>query len=123
MDSKIWTSDRKQKTYKKIYVLIETFEERGANACVQKKKCFNLLWIAKKNKAHSSQGDGVSHECAPKDSFQDFDIVYIVEPCAEFLKQATWIAKFGQPLIMQRPKGNDLISHRTEDAGNIFNVI
>lgn len=21
---------------------------------------------------------------APKDSFQDFDIVYIVEPCAEF---------------------------------------
>ena len=41
---------------------------------------------------------------APKDSFQDFDIVYIVEPCAEFFETATWIAKFGQPLIMRRPK-------------------
>lgn len=46
-------SDRKQKTYKKIYVLIETFEKR-------------------------------ERVNAPKDSFQDFDIVYIVKPCAEF---------------------------------------
>ena len=60
---------------------------------------------------------------APKDSFQDFDIVYIVEPCAEFFETATWIAKFWTTINYATSQGNDLISHRTEDAGNIFNVI
>ncbi len=49
-----------------------------------------IMDVAKTRRTHSSCGNGgFSHECEKrqKDSFQDFDIVYIVEPCAEFLKQ------------------------------------
>ena len=35
---------------------------------------------------------------------------------------ATWIAKFGQPLIMQRPKEMTLFPTEPK-RGNIFNVI
>ena len=60
---------------------------------------------------------------APKDSFQDFDIVYIVEPCAEFFRNSNVDSKIWTTINYATSQGNDLISHRTEDAGNIFNVI
>lgn len=40
----------------------------------------------------------------PKDSFQDFDIVYIVESVEVFIEDHTWIDRFGPRLIMQTPE-------------------
>lgn len=40
----------------------------------------------------------------PKDSLQDFDVVYVVTDCSAFIENPDWIEVFGQPLIMQRPK-------------------
>ena len=50
---------------------------------------FQLIMDVAKQEEHIRAGNGGSRTNvkAPKDSFQDFDIVYIVEPCAEFLKQ------------------------------------
>lgn len=41
---------------------------------------------------------------APKDLFQDYDIVYIVDSVESFLKDQTWIDQFGKRLIMQTPE-------------------
>lgn len=40
----------------------------------------------------------------PKDSFQDYDIVYIVDSIEEFIEDPTWINQFGSRLIMQTPE-------------------
>ncbi|MGX7151065.1 aminoglycoside 6-adenylyltransferase [Enterococcus ureasiticus] len=40
----------------------------------------------------------------PKDSFQDYDIVYIVESLDAFVKDQSWIDRFGPRLIMQTPE-------------------
>lgn len=39
----------------------------------------------------------------PKDIFQDFDIVYVVEETASFIKDEKWINNFGEVLYMQYP--------------------
>lgn len=39
----------------------------------------------------------------PKDIFQDFDIVYVVEETGSFRKDKNWIKKFGTILYMQYP--------------------
>ena len=40
---------------------------------------------------------------APKDIFQDFDIVYVVEETASFIEDKKWIDRFGEILFMQYP--------------------
>ncbi|MFB1051984.1 aminoglycoside 6-adenylyltransferase [Paraliobacillus sp. JSM ZJ581] len=40
---------------------------------------------------------------APKDIFQDYDIVYVVKETASFIKNEKWINQFGDLLIMQEP--------------------
>lgn len=40
---------------------------------------------------------------APKDIFQDYDIVYVVDKTKPFYKDPDWIQIFGKPLFMQRP--------------------
>lgn len=40
----------------------------------------------------------------PKDSFQDFDIVYIVQSAQELVADKSWIDVFGSRLIMQTPE-------------------
>ncbi|KAF1300196.1 MULTISPECIES: aminoglycoside 6-adenylyltransferase [Enterococcus] len=40
----------------------------------------------------------------PKDSFQDFDIVYIVNEKKSLLTNRKWLEKFGERLIMQCPE-------------------
>jgi aminoglycoside 6-adenylyltransferase len=44
---------------------------------------------------------------APKDIFQDFDIVYVVKDTYEFIKNKEWINNFGEILIKQEPEHND----------------
>lgn len=41
---------------------------------------------------------------APKDMFQDYDIVYVVESVEAFVKDPSWIDQFGSRLIMQTPE-------------------
>lgn len=40
---------------------------------------------------------------APKDIFQDYDIVYVVTETASFIRDPDWIHVFGELLIMQEP--------------------
>lgn len=39
----------------------------------------------------------------PKDIFQDYDIVYVVTETASFIRDETWINKFGELIILQEP--------------------
>lgn len=40
---------------------------------------------------------------APKDIFQDYDIVYVVKDTKSFIEDKTWIHKFGDIMYMQYP--------------------
>lgn len=40
---------------------------------------------------------------APKDIFQDYDIVYVVDETASFIEDKAWISQFGDILLMQYP--------------------
>ena len=44
---------------------------------------------------------------APRDCFQDFDIVYIVTDVASFVRDRGWIRRFGELMIMQTPDEMD----------------
>ncbi|GAA3409435.1 aminoglycoside 6-adenylyltransferase [Paenibacillus hodogayensis] len=44
---------------------------------------------------------------APKDLFQDYDIVYVVTETASFLRDENWINRFGKLLMIQEPDKND----------------
>ncbi|HFK1749273.1 aminoglycoside adenylyltransferase [Bacillus thuringiensis] len=44
---------------------------------------------------------------APKDIFQDYDIVYVVTEIASFIKDKTWIHTFGDLLMIQEPDKNN----------------
>lgn len=44
---------------------------------------------------------------APKDIFQDYDIVYVVTKTASFINDASWVHKFGEILMIQEPDKMD----------------
>ncbi|MHB1153927.1 MAG: aminoglycoside 6-adenylyltransferase [Eubacteriales bacterium] len=44
---------------------------------------------------------------APKDRYQDYDIVFVVTETSSFLADKSWISVFGTPLIIQEPDWND----------------
>src|SRR5690625_3143294 len=46
---------------------------------------------------------------APKDIFQDYDIVYLVNDMASFLEEPNWVDVFGERVIMQTPDDRLLI--------------
>ncbi len=41
---------------------------------------------------------------APRDIFQDFDIVYVVTDVSRFIHDFAWIGQFGEMMIMQMPE-------------------
>ncbi len=43
---------------------------------------------------------------APRDMFQDYDIVYVVEETKSFIEDKAWINRFGEILYMQYPDEN-----------------
>ena len=44
---------------------------------------------------------------APKDIFQDYDIVYVVTETASFINDEHWIEQFGDLIMIQEPDKND----------------
>jgi aminoglycoside 6-adenylyltransferase len=44
---------------------------------------------------------------APRDPFQDYDIVYIVADVAPFRENYAWISRFGELMILQMPENID----------------
>ncbi|MDO5520646.1 MAG: aminoglycoside 6-adenylyltransferase [bacterium] len=54
---------------------------------------------------------------APKDLFQDYDIVYVVKDIKPFIEEKAWIHKFGEILYMQYP---DESPYEPNDKSNIY---
>jgi len=44
---------------------------------------------------------------APKDNYQDYDVVYTVTETDSFINDKDWPSRFGKPLIVQEPDWND----------------
>ena len=44
-----------------------------------------------------------ANPAAPRDFFQDFDIVYLVTDPAPFTRNLEWIRRFGEMMILQLP--------------------
>ena len=44
---------------------------------------------------------------APRDIFQDFDIIYVVTDVAPFKRNYAWISRFGEMMVMQLPDDMD----------------
>ena len=53
---------------------------------------------------------------APKDIFQDYDIVYLVTDLGSFLADHTWVDVFGERMIMQKP--DDMAMFPSEGTGS-----
>ena len=53
---------------------------------------------------------------APRDIFQDFDIVYLVTDVTPFRKNLEWIARFGELMILQMPE--DMQDPPADDDGH-----
>lgn len=47
-----------------------------------------------------------TNENVPKDMFQDYDIVYVVEETKSFIEDREWSSRFGEVLYMQYPDEN-----------------
>lgn len=75
------------------------------------KEMFDLiLGVARQDeriKAVLMMGSRANEEC-PKDRYQDYDILYLVEDVAPFYNNIAWIEeKFGKPAVMQLPELNE----------------
>lgn len=70
--------------------------------------CSLILEVAKNdNRVKAVYMNGSrTNENVPKDIFQDYDIVYVVEETRSFIENKDWIRIFGQILYMQYPDEN-----------------
>ena len=61
-----------------------------------------------------------ANPCAPKDIFQDYDIVYVVNDIDSFINDVNWIDIFGERIILQTPeaKTNTLLPPENSGAFN-----
>ena len=60
---------------------------------------------------------------APKDIFQDFDIVYVVEEIEPFLSDEKWIDVFGELIIKQEPCKLDKLLGLDVDFSKSYNYL
>jgi aminoglycoside 6-adenylyltransferase len=70
-----------------------------------------ILGIAKKDERVRAviMGGSRANPNAPKDYFQDFDIIYVVRNIDTFTKDHSWVDIFGERMIMQMPRAMKLI--------------
>lgn len=74
------------------------------------KEMFDLiLGVAQKDKRIRAvyMNGSRTNPNAPKDIFQDYDIVYVVTETSSFIKDATWVNVFGELLMIQEPDKNN----------------
>ncbi|MFV0561422.1 MAG: aminoglycoside 6-adenylyltransferase [Enterococcus sp.] len=57
---------------------------------------------------------------APKDIFQDFDIVYVVKDMERLVKERDWLDQFGERLLMQVPTDMELFETNSKDERVTF---
>lgn len=57
---------------------------------------------------------------APKDIFQDYDIVFVVKEIRSFIDDKNWIDIFGKRLYMQNPDELDLILGHIDEIKNYY---
>lgn len=81
-----------------------------------------ILDVAKKDRRIRAVGLNGSrtNPNAPKDIFQDYDIVYLVTEMESFLEQPNWIDIFGDRIIMQTPEDMSLFP---PELGNRFSYL
>ncbi len=60
---------------------------------------------------------------APRDIFQDYDIVYVVRETASFIKDEKWIDIFGKRLYMQMPEKMDMLLGHAHDIDNCYGYL
>lgn len=60
---------------------------------------------------------------APKDIFQDYDIVYVVKETASFIADENWIDVFGKRLYMQMPEKMDGMRGMETDFANCYGYL
>lgn len=60
---------------------------------------------------------------APRDIFQDYDIVYVVRETASFIEDESWIDVFGERLYMQMPEKMDGIRGMETDFENCYGYL
>ncbi|WP_413381837.1 aminoglycoside 6-adenylyltransferase [Alkalihalobacillus sp. 1P02AB] len=58
---------------------------------------------------------------APKDIFQDYDIVYVVTETASFIQNREWLQPFGEFIMMQEPDNN--FSNDEEDFESSYGFL
>ena len=54
---------------------------------------------------------------APADIFQDYDVVYVVSDTGPFMRDRSWIDRFGERLFMQYPEGD--FQYLSKDAQSL----
>ncbi len=64
-----------------------------------------------------------ANPAAPKDRFQDFDIVYAVTETASFLADPEWISVFGELIMMQEPDRMDHLRGQKVDFGTSYSYL
>jgi aminoglycoside 6-adenylyltransferase len=57
-----------------------------------------------------------ANQNAPKDIFQDYDVVYVVRETGSFISEHTWIDRFGERLYMQYPEDGENDPHDRENC-------
>lgn len=60
---------------------------------------------------------------APRDIFQDYDIVYVVEETASFRAQPGWVDVFGERLVMQTPDEMDHTAGQPTDLARCYGYL
>jgi aminoglycoside 6-adenylyltransferase len=60
---------------------------------------------------------------APKDIFQDFDIVYVVIEAESFIQNPSWITVFGELLMLQEPEKMDRALGRSVDLDQNYGYL
>ena len=59
----------------------------------------------------------------PKDIFQDYDVVYIVEETTSFIEENTWINVFGELVMIQEPDRNDQLIGREVNLNQSYGYL
>lgn len=57
-----------------------------------------------------------TNENAPRDLFQDYDIVYVAEETGSFIEDKNWVDRFGEVLYMQYPDENPYFPSDKENS-------